>query len=43
LTTTPKKPKQQVIDVDQLQQFIDDGWSFRSSINGHSALVEKEE
>jgi len=37
LTTTPKKPKQRVIDVDELQKYIDEGWSFRSSINGHSA------
>ena len=43
LTTTPKKPKQKVIPAEEVQRWIDDGWTFRSSINGHYALVEREE
>jgi hypothetical protein len=43
LTTTPKKPKQKVVSAEEVQKWIDDGWSFRSSVNGHFALVERDE
>jgi hypothetical protein len=43
LTTTHKKPQQKVIEVEAVQKYIDEGWTFRSSINGHFALMEKDE
>jgi hypothetical protein len=43
LTTTPKKPKRKVVSAEEVQKWIDDGWSFRSSVNGHFALVERDE
>ncbi len=40
-TTAAEKPIQKVIKADELQQYLDEGWSFRSVINTYSVLVEK--
>ncbi len=40
--TMSKKVQQKVIGEGELQKYLDDGWTFRSSVNSVSVLVEKE-
>ena len=40
-TAATEKPIQKVIKADELQNYLDQGWSFRSVINTYSVLVEK--
>lgn len=41
LQETTTKPEQLVIKTDDLQKYIDEGWTFRSVINTYSVLVER--